>query len=236
MYAYDTSLTFHSRDIFQLNQTINDDLKHLYLWMQGNKLSLNLSNTQSMLICMKLKHQKLRTAGDNLCLNIRRKDLDVVQKVKFFRVQVDNSLDWKEQIKVISSKVSRVLGLLKHAKIFLLESSLRSLYFCIVEPHFCYCCSVWGCSGSNTLLEQQKLQNRAARILTNSAFDAPSSPVIKKLGWMKIADLISFESNQLVFKSLNNQTTQYICNLFQRNSDCILIPTFSVIFRFIVSS
>ena len=77
-----------------------------------------------------------------------------------------------------------------------------------------------GCSGSNTILELQKLENRAARILTNSTFDAPSSPIIKKLGWVRIADLISFESNQLVFKSLNNQAPQYICNPFQRNSDC----------------
>ena len=37
---------------------------------------------------------------------------------------------------------------------------------------------------------------------------------------MKIADLISFESNQLVLKSLNNQAPHYICSLFQRNSDC----------------
>ena len=136
----------------------------------------------------------------------------------YLGLQVDNSLDWKEQIKVIFSKVSKAVGLLKHAKTFLSESSLRSLYFCIVEPHFRYCCSVWGCSGSNTLFEMQKLQNRAARILTNSAFDASSSPLMKKLGWMKIADLISFESNQLVLMSLNNP--QCICNLFQRNSDC----------------
>ena len=79
---------------------------------------------------------------------------------------------------------------------------------------------MWGCSGSNTLLELQKLQNGAARILIKNAFDSPSSPIIKKLGWMKIAALISFESTQLVFKSLNNQAPQYICNLFQRNSDC----------------
>ena len=164
--------------------------------MQGNKLSLHVSNTQSMLICKKSMHQKFRTAGDNLCLNIRGKDLDVVQKVKYLGVQVDRSFDRKEQIKVIFFKVSKTLGLLKHAKIFLSESSLKSLYFSIVEPYFRYCCSVWGCSGSNTLLELQKLQNRAVRILTNSAFDAPSSPIIKKLGWMKTADLISFESNQ----------------------------------------
>ena len=54
----------------------------------------------------------------------------------------------------------------------------------------------------------------------NNTSDFVTSRGIKKLEWMKIADLISFESNQLVFKSLNNQAPQYICNLFQRNSAC----------------
>ena len=67
MYADDTSLTFISQDISQLNETINADLKRLDLWMQGNKLSLNASKSQSMLICTKPKHQNLRTTGGNLC-------------------------------------------------------------------------------------------------------------------------------------------------------------------------
>ena len=132
------------------------------------------------------KHQKLRTKGDNFCSNIRGKDLDVVQKVKYPEVHLDNSLDWKEQIKVISSKESNAFGLLKHAKNFPPDLSLRSLYFNIVEPHFCYWFYVWGCSASNTLLELQKLQNRVSRILTNSAFDAPSSPILRNLGWMNL--------------------------------------------------
>ena len=53
MYADDTSFTFQSQDISQLNEIINDDLKHLDLWMQGSKLSFNVSKTQSMLICTK---------------------------------------------------------------------------------------------------------------------------------------------------------------------------------------
>ena len=155
-----------------------------------------------MLICTKPKHQNLRTAGDNLCLNIMRKDLHVVQEVKYFGVQVDNSLDWKDHIKVISSKVSKAVGLLKHAKTFLPDSSLISLYLSIVEPHSHCCCSVWRCSGSNIFLEPEKLQNRVTRILKKSAFDASSSPIIEKLGRMKIGDLISFDTNQLVFQSL----------------------------------
>ena len=215
MYAHDTSFTLQSQHISQLNETINDDLRRLDLWMQGSKLSLNVSKTQSMLICKKPKHQKLKIAGGALCLNIRGNILDVVQKVKFIGLQVDNTLDWKDQI-----TVSKALGLLKHAKKFLPASSLISLYLSIVQPHFRYCCSIWGCWGSSTHLQLQKLQNRAARILTNSAFDIPISPLIRSLGWMTIAVLISFKSKQLAFKSLNNQAPQYICNLFQRNSEC----------------
>ena len=96
MYADDTSPTFQSQDISQLNRTIHGDIKHLDLWMDGNKLSVNVSKTQSIFICTRPKHQKLKTAGDNLCLNTWGKGLDMVQKVKHFGVQVDNSLDGKE--------------------------------------------------------------------------------------------------------------------------------------------
>ena len=152
MYADETSLTLQSQEISQLNETSSYDLRCLDLWRQGNKLSLNVSKTQSMLICTKPMHQNLKIALDNLCLNVRGNDLDVVQKVKYLAVQVDSSLDWEDQIKAISSKVSKVLGLLKHAKKFLPESSLRSLYLSRVERHFRYCCFVLGCSGTSTLL------------------------------------------------------------------------------------
>ena len=73
---------------------------------------------------------------------------------------------------------------------------------------------MWGCSGFSTLLKLQKLQNRAARVLTNSAIDVPSSRPIKDLsGWASLTQL--FESEQLVFKSLNNNTPHHICNLFK---------------------
>ena len=103
----------------------------------------------------------------------------------FETMQIDCSLDWKEQIKAVSAKVSRAIGFLKHAKSFLPKETLKTLYTGIVEPHFRYCCSVWGCAGSSEINQLQKLQKRAARIITNSSFDAPSRPhlciVSKKL-------------------------------------------------------
>ena len=107
----------------------------------------------------------------------------VVNKTKYLGVHVDNSLDWKEHIKVVFTKLSRAIGFLKHAKNILLIASLKTFYSSILEPHFRCCCSVWGCCGKTDIDQLQKLQNRAARILTNSSFDTPSRPLIESLGW-----------------------------------------------------
>ena len=90
------------------------------------------------------------------------------------------------------------------------------MYTGIVEPHFRYCSSVWGCCGLTEINQLQKLQNRAARIITGSRFDAPGLPLVKRLGWKKIDELISSESNIMVFKSLHVLAPQYMRNIFTK--------------------
>ena len=50
MYADDTSLCHQALNMTQLNGAINNDLKRLDTWLQGNELSLNVTKTHSMLI------------------------------------------------------------------------------------------------------------------------------------------------------------------------------------------
>ena len=104
---------------------------------------------------------------------------------------------------LVSTKVSRAIGFSKYAKTFLKQETLKTLFTGIVEPHFRYYCSVWGCAGSTVLNQLQKLQNRAARIITNSSFDTPSRPLIDQLGWKTIEQLVASESKAMVFKSLH---------------------------------
>ena len=47
MYADDTSISYSSKDIDELNETLNSDLKR---WLEGNKLSLNVIKTQAMVM------------------------------------------------------------------------------------------------------------------------------------------------------------------------------------------
>ena len=92
-------------------------------------------------------------------------DIDLVNKVKYFGLHIDNSLTWKCQIENIKGKDSRAIVLFKYWKSLVSMETLKDIYRSIVEPHLNYCCSVWGSSGITRIESLQKLQNRA-RIAT----------------------------------------------------------------------
>ena len=108
--------------------------------------------------------------------------------------------------------------MIKYAQRFLPFESLKNLSTGLVDPHFRYCCAVWGVCGLTEIQQLQKLQNRAARIITGSNFAAPSKPLIKGLGWKTIEDLIQYESQLIVFKSRNGLAPQYLFDMFVASS------------------
>ena len=218
MYADDTSIHHSSKDIAQLNAVLNEELRGLDRWLKGNKLSLNVAKTCSMLITTKQKKKYLTAANQALQPSIREEHIEVICNTKYLGVQIDENLTWKNQIKSVTEKVSRAIGFLKFAKHFLPLAVVKNLYTSIVEPHFQYCCSVWGCCNSTDILQLQRLQNRAARIVTNSQFDAPSKPLIQSLGWKTIQELINRQVNLTVFKCLNSIAPKYLCDIFTKDT------------------
>ena len=109
--------------------------------------------------------------------------------------------------------------MLRYAKRYLSLQTIQRMYFSIVESHFRYCCSVWGCAGDTALRKLQKLQNRAARVVTNSPFDHASLPLISKLGWLTVNEMIDFETACMVYKALHGLAPPYMKSMFQTLSE-----------------
>ena len=122
MFADDTSICHQSNDLTQLTEAIYNDLRQLDTWLQGNKLSLNVAKTHAMLVCTKQKHATLKSQNEDLKLKIRENELQVVEKTKYIGVQIDCSLDWKEQIKAVSAKVTSEKNS-KRSKMFFFQRS-----------------------------------------------------------------------------------------------------------------
>ena len=142
-----------------------------------------------------------------------------MRETKFLGLMIDDNLKWESNVVCTQKKISRAIGLLKYAKHYVQEDTLRNMYLSIVQPHFSYCCSVWGCCGATKLKTLQKLQNRAARIITGSPFDTPAAPLLQRLGWPSIDKLINRETCTMVFKSLNDLAPENLGNIFSKLSD-----------------
>ena len=109
--------------------------------------------------------------------------------------------------------------MLRLAKRYLPRETVQMMYRSLIEPYFRYCCPVWGSASSTNLQRWQKLQTRAARIVTDSHYDAHSQPLIKELGWLTIKQLIDPGTVKIVDKALHNEAPKYLRELFHKLSD-----------------
>ena len=220
MYADDTSIYYSSKSISSINNAVNKDLQSLKSWLDENKLSLNVAKTQSILIGSRYKIRAVEQPDNQKpFLHIGDEAISIITSTKYLGVQVDQFLNWDEHLVTITKKVSRGLGMLRYAKRYLPLVIVQAMYKSLVEPHFRYCCPVWGAAGITVLQKLQKLQNRAARIVTNSPYEAHSQPLIQKLGWPTIQELIESETGEVVYKALLNEAPDYLKGLFHRLSD-----------------
>ena len=64
------------------------------------------------------------------------------------------------------------------------------MYNALVMPYFNYCSTVWGNISKGLSDKFQKLQNRAARILTFSGYETRSRVLLDELGWERLAAMM----------------------------------------------
>ena len=151
--------------------------------------------------------------------NIENDDIRMAEGTKYQGVQVDQQLKWSSLLASLTSKISRGIGILWNSKRYVPASTVKQMYKSLVEPHFRYCCPVWGNVGETSLTKLQKLQNRAARIVTGSRCDQSGLPLIRALGWPRVRELLDLETLKMVFKSLNGDALSYMSDIFTRASE-----------------
>ena len=160
MYADDTSISYSSDSVTNINDSVNEDLDHLKNWLEGNKLSLNVAKTQSMLIGSRSRLKKIgMSENPEPALKIGEEPISMVKHTKYLGVQIDQHLLWDEHLSIITKKISRGLGMLKYSKKYLPLSTIQRMCKSLVEPYFRYCLPVWGNCGTTALQKVQKLQN-----------------------------------------------------------------------------
>ena len=176
MYADDTSLAFASTDVNDLNNCLNYDLSKVYTWLSANRLTLNLTKTEFMLIASR---QKLSNISERPTLTINDIAVEQVASAKSLDVYIDQTLNWECHIENIFKKIASAIGHLRHLIPF---NILINVYHGLVQPHFDYCNEVWRNCNKGLSDKLQKLQNRAARFLMSAGYDSNLDDLFHALG------------------------------------------------------
>ena len=91
--------------------------------------------------------------------------------------------------------------------------------------------ALWGSCGDSRLSMLQKLQNRAARIVINSSYNAPAANLIKELKWPTVHDMIKRETATFVFKSKSGLAPTYLSTLLRETRSKIFLRKHFIRFK-----
>jgi hypothetical protein len=93
----------------------------------------------------------------------------------------------------LTKKIASGIGVLKHVRSFVPVATLQFIFNSLVQTYYNYCCTVWDNCNKTLAEKRQKLQNRAARVLTFSSCDTNADVLIEKLGWKNYHASASFK-------------------------------------------
>jgi len=125
--------------------------------------------------------QRLNAQCEEIYISIDDRAIKRVDHTKSLGLKIDAQLPWSKHVDKISKKVSSAIGALKRARPFILTDVAIQINNALIIPHFDYCSPVWNGMRGCLSDKLQKLQNRAARVITQSPFDTSSTLLLAML-------------------------------------------------------
>ena len=91
---------------------------------------------------------------------------------------------------------------------------LANIYFSIIQPKIDYAITLWGYTCQQNLYKIQRLQNRAAKIVSGN-YDYVITrciELVKILQWMNVHQRRDYFMSILMFKCIHGLAPDYLCN------------------------
>ena len=211
LFADDTNIYYESKDLKELEKTVNGELKKLTLWLNVNRLALNVKKTNFVIF---RSHKK--TPDHNVTLLMNKCALEQKDHVKYLGVLMDQHLNWKNQIDNVALKISRGIGILAKLKPLLKDNLLKCIYYSLVYSHLSYGIEAWGSATKTNLNKINTLQHKAIRIMSGVQYfqvygqepgPLPSSePLYKNMEILKLEDIFKLNIAKFVYSTLTFQS------------------------------
>ena len=110
MFADDTQIETSRYDINVIAEKLNNDLENVSTWMSANKLTLNRTKTEYVIIG---SNKRVKHIDTEPCLQIKYREVNRVKITKSLGIMIDENLSWNAQVVQITKMVNSGLSILR---------------------------------------------------------------------------------------------------------------------------
>jgi len=211
-YADDTQLyiSFNSPDSAISLATLSSALDSVHAWLTSNRLSVNPSKTEFLIIGTPQQRSKLTAAT----LTFQGTLLTPTDSTRNLGFIFDKDLSAKQHISSVCKASYFQIRQLRQVRSSLDTNSAIILANSLVSSKLDYCNSLYYNLPATSLDRLQKVQNALARVVVPSVRRHHHiTPTLIKLHWLPIRQRITFKIAAITFKTLQNQQPSYLFDL-----------------------
>jgi hypothetical protein len=202
LFADDSNFLISGKDLNEIIEILNIELKNICDWFRCNEMSLNPTKTKFMIFNKRedsITWEQIKIKLD--FNNENENDTDKIRylgyinqqseipAIKFLGVFIDSQLNFKYHIEYLRKKISRSLFLINRVKHILCEKSLVTLFHSFINSHLLYCLPAWSCGLESSIKPLVVLQKKAIRIIHKSAYNSHTPPLFRKINVLPIKEL-----------------------------------------------
>ena len=163
LFADDTCLSLCHSNLFQLQLLCNIEATKIHDWFLANRLTTNSKKASNFILS-----DYNGNNNPNFRIKMGNVFLKKVKSVKYLGVMLDENVTWGEQIKYLSTKLSRSAGIFSKLRYYLSKEMLIRVYHALFNSHLQYGILCWGNINATTWRRIEVLQNKAIRYISRA--------------------------------------------------------------------
>lgn len=224
-YADDTAIVFHGPSWENALDYAERGMSRIYSWLQRNLLTLNAKKT--VFLCfhitaasappsaLTLKLHKSSCSGyDNTlcgCESLYRSNV-----IKYLGVFLDENLNFKTHAIALSSRVRKVIGIMKNLRDVASSDILISVYHTLCQSLLTYCNSCWGSAAKTNVILVERAQRSVLKVMMRRPLRYPTIWVYKDSGVLNVRQLFIKKLALSVHKSIAASEDKHVDNTLAR--------------------
>lgn len=214
LYADDTQvyISFPPTQYQSAIQKLSNKLNEVYMWLNNNKLTVNPSKTEFLIIGTKQQCDKIETPNITFC------NSTIVPStcIRNLGVLFDSHLTFSQQISKVCQTSFFQIRLFRTIRPYLNVNTAICLANALVSSRLDFCNILYHGLPQYKIDKLQMVQNALVRaIFPEVKFRDHITPVLNKLHWLPIFKRINFKLNVTTYKTLKNHQPKYLHELLK---------------------